>query len=271
MKRKRIFNLETQGGYGYSPSNKLIFPKAMRSKQYVSKLATQKQAQPSGLRLQSSGLCLREFVPYDHVHLKTMHEDARLSKSLLDPLPFDRPGFASAFIRYIMESYREHEGLGVWAAEQIKAVLSESDLANPEVRALLSDEALEKYSRPHPHFIGWFNLMPVPSDLDEIELGSRLIPSVWGSGVSVKGGEMLLNHAFDALQRDQVWAFCHPQNRSAQYCVYYLGFEYTGTQDYNGQQAHAFRVNRQKWRLWQSESGKKRKCHAVRACRELCG
>jgi RimJ/RimL family protein N-acetyltransferase len=238
---------------------------------YMSELAVQKQARPAGLRLQSSDLCLREFVPYDQVHLKAMHEDARLSKSLLDYLSFDQPGVASVFIRCAMECYREYEGLGVWAAEQIKAILSESDLANPEVRALLSDEALEKFSRPRPHFIGWFNLMPVPSDLDEIELGSRLIPSVWGSGLSVKGGKMLLNHAFDVLQRDRVWAFCHPQNRSAQYCVYYLGFEYIGTQDYNGQQAHAFRINRQKWSLWQSESSKKRKCHAVRSCRALCG
>jgi RimJ/RimL family protein N-acetyltransferase len=242
----------------------------MGSKQYMPEPAAQKQAKPSGLRFQSSRLCLREFVPYDHVHLKAMHEDARISKSLLDHQPFDQPGFASAFTRRMMEIYREYEGLGVWAAEQIKAVLSESDLANPEVRALLSDEALEKYSRPRPHFIGWFNLMPVPSEPDEIELGSRLIPSVWGSGLSVEGGEMLLNHAFDVLQRDQVWAFCHPQSRSAQYCVYYLGFEYTGTQDYSGQQAHAFRVNRHKWSLWRRESGKKRKYHAVRACRALC-
>jgi RimJ/RimL family protein N-acetyltransferase len=165
----------------------------------------------------------------------------------------------------------ENGSLGMPELSVIKAMLSESDLANPEVSALLSDEALEKYSRPRPHFIGWFNLMPAPSEPDEIELGSRLIPSVWGSGLSVEGGEMLLNHAFDVLQRDRVWAFCHPQSRSAQYCVYYLGFEYTGTQDYSGQQAQAFRVNRQKWCLWRRESGKKRKYHAVRACRVLCG
>jgi RimJ/RimL family protein N-acetyltransferase len=255
---------------GYSPYTYIIFLETMESKQSMSELPEQKQFQPTGLRLQSSCLYIREFVPFDHVHLTAMHKDARLSKSLLDHLPFDQPGFASAFIHRIMKCYREYEGLGVWAAEQLKAVLSESDLANPEVRAQLSDEAVEKYSRPRPHFIGWFNLMPVPSDLDEIELGSRLIPSVWGSGLSVEGGEMLLKHAFDELQRDQVWAFCDPQNRSAQYCVYYLGFEYTGMQDYNGRRAHAFRVNRQKWSLWRSESGKKRKYHAVRACRALC-
>lgn len=219
--------------------------------------------------LESPRLQLREFVPEDCIRLVEMHKDSRLSELLLDRQPFEQYGFSTAFIRRMMEVYREYEGLGVWAAERMTALLSEDDLANPLVRKALSDEALETYSKPRAQFIGWFNLMPVPHQLEEIEIGSRLIPAVWGSGLAIEGGEMLLAHAFERLRREQVWAFSHPAHRAVHYVVQTLGFKDFGMDTYADQPARVYKIKRTEWQEWLQIPRKRRMRHAIKACKSL--
>lgn len=217
--------------------------------------------------LESPRLRLREFTPTDGSRLMEMHQNPRLTELLIDQQPFEQRGFTSAFIRRMIEIYREYEGLGIWAAERMRAILGETELNDPVVREMLSDEALETYSKPRPEFVGWFNLMPVPHDQDEIELGSRLVPAVWGAGLAIEGGERLLAHAFDNLNREQVWAFSLPGHRAVHFCVHTLGFEDCGIGSYADQHAQVYKIKRSHWQDWRQRPRKQRMRHAVKVCK----
>ena len=219
--------------------------------------------------LESPRLRLREFTLADSSRLIKMHQDSRLTELLIDQLPFEQHSFSNAFIRRMIEIYREYEGLGVWAAERMRVILGKAELNDPAVREALSDEALETYSKPRPEFVGWFNLMPVPHDEKEIELGSRLVPAVWGNGLAIEGGELLLAHAFDHLYREQVWAFSLPGHRAVHFCVHTLGFEDCGIGSYADQPAQVYKIKRSHWQNWRQLPRKQRMRYAIEACKAL--
>jgi RimJ/RimL family protein N-acetyltransferase len=169
----------------------------------------------------SARLVLREFDAGDHADLLAMHRDARLREFLVDDYPLDRSAVARLFLERIAQIYRRHEGLGIWHASV------------PGTAGALA---------------GWFNLMPVAERPGEVELGSRLLPSFWGSGLALEGGEMLLNHAFDDLGLERVWGICHPGNRSAQAVLAALGFATLGVMPYDGGPALHHRIELNAWR-----------------------
>jgi RimJ/RimL family protein N-acetyltransferase len=80
-----------------------------------------------------------------------------------------------------------------------------------------------------------------------VELGCRLLPAAWGTGLALEGGERLLDHAFDALRLQRVWALCHPQHDSVRYCVYTLGFCDRGVRPLDGVDTRHFVITRQAW------------------------
>jgi RimJ/RimL family protein N-acetyltransferase len=90
--------------------------------------------------------------------------------------------------------------------------------------------------------------MPMWTHPGEVEIGSRLLPAVWGSGLALEGGERLLDHAFDDLGLARVWGVCHPDNRSARAVLAALGFEPTGVMPYDGVPACHHRVTLNAWR-----------------------
>jgi RimJ/RimL family protein N-acetyltransferase len=169
----------------------------------------------------SRRLALDEFAPGDAPALVEMHRDPRLRAHLVDDAPLDRPPVSRAFVERMADWYRRHEGLGIW-------------------RATLRD--------PASAFVGWFSLMPVTGRPDEVEIGSRLLPAHWGSGLAVEGGELLLDHAFDDLALPCVWGICHPHNRAAQAVLGSLGFESRGIRPYDGAAAAHHRIELNAWR-----------------------
>ena len=193
-------------------------------------------------------LRLREFADDDRAELVRMHQDPRVRALLIDDEPLHRHDVVAVFIQRLRELYRRHEGLGIWCAQRMVPVLSEQDLANPEVCAMFSPELLAEYARPQPQFAGWFNLMPMPERDGEVELGSRLLPAAWGTGLAMEGGEQLLRHAFETLALPRVWAVCHPQHESVRYCVLSLGFDDKGVQPYDGKPARHFLIEAASWR-----------------------
>lgn len=216
--------------------------------------------------LQTRRLRLREFAWNDSYDLVQMHRDPRVRQLLVDDEPLDRPEMANAFIRFVQKTYKEHPGLGIWAAEQMRATLSKEDLQRTEVREALSDEALERAAMVRPHFAGWFNLMPMSNCPLEVELGSRLKPEVWGSGFAIEGGELLLDHAFDTLERERVYAVSHVDHRSAYFVVATLGFSDQGIQDYCGTPARHYVLYRDHWLDWRRLSRRQRIRHGVAIC-----
>ncbi|MEO7245467.1 MAG: GNAT family N-acetyltransferase [Rubrivivax sp.] len=176
---------------------------------------------PNTAWARSRRLMLDEFGPDDAPAIVEMHRDARLRAHLIDDLPLDVPAVARVFIERLEALYRRHEGLGIWRAT---------------LRA------------PAPAFVGWFSLMPMTGHPGDAEIGSRLLPAHWGSGLAVEGGEHLLDHAFDDLALPRVWGICHPHNRPAQAVLGSLGFERLGVRPYDGAPASHYRIELNAWR-----------------------
>ena len=213
--------------------------------------------------VQTRRLQLREFSWIDEFDLVQMHKDARIRQLLVDDEPLDRPDMARAFIRFVRKSYTEHPGLGIWAAEHLRATLSKEDLQRPEVREALSDEALERAARIRPFFVGWFNLMPMSGHPLEVELGSRLKPEVWGTGFAIEGGELLLEHAFNTLKLKRIFAVSHIDHKPARFVVATLGFSDQGIEDYCGTPARHYLLERDYWLAWRRVSRRKRIRHGI--------
>jgi RimJ/RimL family protein N-acetyltransferase len=165
-------------------------------------------------------LALREFAEHDLPVLLEMHHDARLRAHLVDDYPLHQPEVARLFLARIAQIYRRHEGLGIWHATQ---------------------------REPQPRFAGWFNLMPMAERPGEVEIGGRLLPLAWGSGLALEGAELMLDHAFDDLGLARVWGVCHPGNRSAQAVLATMGFEPLGVMPYDGGMACHYRIGLNAW------------------------
>jgi RimJ/RimL family protein N-acetyltransferase len=223
--------------------------------------------------LTTKRLRLREFSLADRYALVRMHKNPRVRALLVDDEPLDRHAVVHELIVRLQVLYRQHEGLGIWCAEHMVTALDAADLERPEMREkvaeMLSPSALESLLQPRPRFAGWFNLMPMSGQPEEVELGSRLLPEVWGIGLALEGGERLLSHAFDTLGRERVWAVGHIENHSVRYCVTALGFEDRGVRDYEGKSAQYYVIDEPHWRQWRNLSRKHRQRRAVIACREI--
>ncbi len=166
-------------------------------------------------------LTLREFAEDDLQALLEMHRDPRLRAHLVDDYPLHQPAVARLFLARMALIYRHYEGLGIWHATQ---------------------------HEPQARFAGWFNLMPMAERTGEVEIGGRLLPLAWGSGLALEGAELMLDHAFDDLGLARVWGVCHPDNRSAQAVLATMGFEPLGVMPYDGGMACHYRIGLNAWR-----------------------
>ncbi len=165
----------------------------------------------------SDRLLLREFDAGDAADIQALHADPRVRALLPDAQPLHEAPWAQQFAACLADFYRHHPGLGIWRCD-------------------VPMGAAER-------FAGWFSLMPVQSGRDapeylrdgDAELGSRLKPEHWGSGLALQGGAVLLDHAFDGLGLRTVWGICHPDNRNARACLRALGFLPRSRAPYEGQ------------------------------------
>ncbi|MDR7333408.1 GNAT family protein [Roseateles asaccharophilus] len=175
-------------------------------------------------------LSLREFTATDAADIQALHADARVRALLPDAQPLHEPAWAEHFAACLGGFYRRHPGLGIW-------------------RCAARSGGLER-------FAGWFSLMPLQASPGtealaiqpgDVELGSRLTPAHWGSGLSLSGGEVLLRHAFGSLDRRTVWGICHPDNHSAAACLRALGFTPRGRARYEGQPSDFHALDAPTW------------------------
>jgi len=229
-------------------------------------------ARPPDPWLQTKRLRLREFSTADQYALVNMHKDPRVRALLVDDYPLDRHVVTHELITKLQKFYREHEGLGIWCAEynrphRVVTTLNTTVADQHRTDDALSLSSLEKQIQPKPRFAGWFNLMPMTEQPEEVELGSRLLPEVWGIGLALEGGELLLKHAFNTLGRDRVWAVGHIEHRSVRYCVTALGFKSRSVREYEGTTAQYYRVDQEEWRAWQKIPRRDRQRHAVAVCK----
>lgn len=210
-------------------------------------------------------LRLREFEPCDRDAIVAMHRDARVREWLVDDFPLHDARWAHEFIERMRGYYHEHPGLGIWCAERWQAALSDAELADPEVRAALSDEALLALAEPQPRFAGWFNLMRITDWPQEVEIGCRLVPGEWGSGLVHDGGEQLLDKAFGTLGLPRVWGICHPMHRPVQHVLRTLGFRDDGERHCAGTPARWFVIDTEAWARARRKPRRQRMREAMQA------
>lgn len=177
-------------------------------------------------------LQLREFVAADAADIQGLHADPRVRALLPDAQPLHEAAWAEAFAARLGDFYRLHPGLGIW-------------------RCAVPAGGVQA-------FAGWFSLMPLPASPGSAELGSRLLPGHWGSGLALAGGEVLLRHAFEGLKLPTVWGICHPDNHSARACLEALGFTPHSRALYEGQLSDYHALDATTWSAVRSLSPRER-------------
>jgi RimJ/RimL family protein N-acetyltransferase len=198
---------------------------------------------------QTSRLRMRPFQGSDHARLMAMHREPRLRALLVDDHALDEPARAWEFLHGLHALQQRHPGLGIWHTERWQAT-EPQDIAEAQAAVQageLDPAALQALQAGQWHFCGWFNLMPMPEHPQRVEIGCRLLPSAWGTGLALDGGEALLAQAFGPLQRREVWAVCHPAHRSVHAVLATLGFEALGTSAYCGRPAAHHRLDASAW------------------------
>jgi RimJ/RimL family protein N-acetyltransferase len=202
---------------------------------------------PTRTILQTTRLRLREFEPGDLAALTHMHRDPRVCALLVDDYPLHDTHSALAFIAALGRIYRSHEGFGIWHSE-----------------CLVDGRWLP---------CGWFNLLPLDeadsSDTSEAEIGCRLLPQHWGTGLALEGGQLLLAHAFKGLALSRVLGLCHPNNRSVKLALLTLGFEPRAERHYGGQRASQFVIDDVRWQATNHQDRRRRARQALNSLRAL--
>jgi RimJ/RimL family protein N-acetyltransferase len=213
-------------------------------------------------------LRLRPFTAADEADVLALHREPRVRSLLVDDHALDQPALVHTLLQGLQAIYTRHPGLGIWHAQRwvapepdtlaaAEAAVAEGELDAAELRWLHAGNWA---------FCGWFSLMPMSHDPGRVEIGTRLLPAAWGSGIVLDGGARLLEHAFDTLALAEVWAACHVEHRPVQAVLLTLGFEPRGLQPYeNAAEAAHFSISAARWREHSGRPLRQRQREAVRA------
>lgn len=91
---------------------------------------------------------------------------------------------------------------------------------------------LGRFAAEAPDFVGWFGLRPADNvglDPADIELGYRLLPSVWGRGLATKGARLLVRRAFTELALPRVVATTMAVNAGSRRVLEKAGLRHVDT------------------------------------------
>jgi RimJ/RimL family protein N-acetyltransferase len=145
--------------------------------------------------VETERLALRRFMEADVDHLFALHNDPDVMRFLNG----GRPTPHEETEREYQERFRVD---GYWAA-------------------------VEKATGA---FLGWFAFHPTQGrDLDEVELGYRLMRSAWGKGYATEGSRALIRKGFTELGVRRVWAQTMAVNLASRRVMEKAGLAYVRT------------------------------------------
>jgi RimJ/RimL family protein N-acetyltransferase len=78
-------------------------------------------------------------------------------------------------------------------------------------------------------FVGWWCLTPSPEDPGSGELGYRLRREHWGLGLATEGARALLDHGFETVGLDRIWAQTMAVNTASRAVMGRIGMQYVRT------------------------------------------
>lgn len=89
-----------------------------------------------------------------------------------------------------------------------------------------------RFAAEAPDFVGWFALRPAYSvglDAGDVEMGCRLLPSVWGRGLATEGARLLMHRAFTELDVPRVVATTMAVNTGSRRAMEKAGLRHVDT------------------------------------------
>jgi len=87
-------------------------------------------------------------------------------------------------------------------------------------------------------------ILPLPPEGDDLELGYQLAPWAWGRGLAAEAGHALAHYAFDNGE-DEVFAVVRPQNGRGAHAARRIGMEWVGeTEKYYDLRLQVFRLRK---------------------------
>jgi RimJ/RimL family protein N-acetyltransferase len=130
--------------------------------------------------LETERLVLRQFTEDDVDNLVELDSDPDVMHFINGGRPTPRREIESDVLPAFLDYYERFAGYGFWAA-------------------------IEKSSG---RFVGWFHFRPAKAaQPNEVELGYRLLKSVWGKGYATEGSQALIHKGFAELGVQRVVAF----------------------------------------------------------------
>ncbi|WP_426702955.1 GNAT family N-acetyltransferase [Rhodanobacter sp. Col0626] len=97
------------------------------------------------------------------------------------------------------------------------------------------------------HFIGTFSLLPV-EDSDDVQVGARLTPEVWGRWYAIEGGHLLCRQAFESLGLPRLIGYCHRDHLTARRVLTRFGFQDMGVHGDPTRLVQRYELDASAWR-----------------------
>jgi ribosomal-protein-alanine N-acetyltransferase len=90
--------------------------------------------------------------------------------------------------------------------------------------------------KPDNRVIG-FNGLKYLDDLDEVDLGYRLLPEYWGRGIATESSRAVLAYGFDELNMDKIIGLVLPENSRSIHVLKKMGMRREGMKNCQGENA----------------------------------
>lgn len=142
-------------------------------------------------------LILRQFTQADAPLILELNSDPEVVKYLHEPTLQNEADAKKVITDIILPQYQNN--LGRWAI----------------------------HTKDNNGFIGWCGLKFRP-ELDEIDLGYRLMQEAWGKGFATEAAEHTLNHGFNELNLKLITGRAHIENIASIKVLEKIGMSFIG-------------------------------------------
>ena len=147
--------------------------------------------------LQTPHLILRPFTEADAPLILALNSDSEVVKYLHEPVLQNEEQAAKILLDIILPQYKNN--LGRWAI----------------------------HTKHNMDFIGWCGLKYRP-ELDEIDLGYRLMQKAWGNGFATEAAQHTLDHGFKILHLKLITGRAHVENIASIKVLEKIGMNFIG-------------------------------------------
>lgn len=149
------------------------------------------------ITLQTPRLILRQFTEADASLILTLNSDPEIVKYLHEPVLETKAQAKKILDDIILPQYKNN--LGRWAI----------------------------HIKDNMDFIGWCGLKYRP-ELDEIDLGYRLMQKAWGKGFATEAAQYSLEHGFKTLNLKLITGRAHIENLASIKVLEKIGMDFIG-------------------------------------------